>query len=162
MKYSVDVNSEYKLAKSNLLRCSLLFSCVFAIVLIADVLLVIFSKKAYYPTLIIAIVITVLFVWFAIFFFMNVYNDINQRYRYFKGYSSGLKPVEEVEFLKKSDEMCYMNGLYVYPVYVRYFIGINCQDKVIFAFTNELDYEMGDKLTIETYQRILVKAEKHL
>ena len=58
--------------------------------------------------------------------------------------------------------MCYMNGLYVYPVYVRYFIGINCQDKVIFAFTNELDYEMGDKLTIETYQRILIKAEKHL
>ena len=162
MNFCLDVKTEYQRAKSNLLRCSLLFSCVFAIVHIADVLLVIFSKKAYYPTLIIAIVITVLFVWFAIFFFLNIYKDINNRYRFFKGYDSGIKPTEEVEFLKKSDEMCYMNGLYVYPVYVRYFIGINCQDKVIFAFTNKLDYEMGDKLTIETYQRILIKAEKHL
>ena len=93
--------------------------------------------------------------------FTNIYNDINARYRYFKGYEGGLKPTEEVEYLKKSDELCYVNGLYVYPVYVRYFIGINCQDKVIFALKNDLDYEIGDKLTITTYQRILIKAEKH-
>ena len=162
MNFKLDVRNEYQKAKSNMLRCSLIFSCVFTVTLIADVLLVALAKEEYLVNLIIASVISILFIWFAIFFIVNVYNDVNARYRYFKGYDSGIKPVEEVEFLKKSDEVCYMNGLYLYPIYVRYFIGINCQDKVIFAFSNDLGYEMGDKLTIETYQRVLIKAEKHL
>ena len=162
MKFQVDVNEEYQKSKNNLLRHSLVFSCIFTLVLVADTLLVLLAGENYKVNLIISIVISILFTWFAIFFFTNIYNDVNSRYRYFRGYNSGLKPVEEVEFLKKSDELCYINGLYVYPVYVRYFIGINCQDKVIFAFSNDLGYEMGDKLTIETYQRILIKAEKHL
>ena len=161
MNFCLDVKTEYQRAKSNLLRCSLMFSGIFTLVLIADVLLVTLSGDNYGACLIISIVISILFVWFAIFFFLNIYKDINNRYRFFKGYDSGIKPTEEVEFLKKSDELCFINGLYVYPVYVRYFIGINCQDKVIFAFKNDLNYEMGDKLTIETYQRIIIKAEKH-
>ena len=161
MNFCLDVKTEYQRAKSNLLRCSLMFSSIFTLVLIADVLLVTLSGDNYGACLIISIVISILFVWFAIFFFLNIYKDINNRYRFFKGYDSGIKPTEEVEFLKKSDELCFINGLYVYPVYVRYFIGINCQDKVIFAFKNDLNYEMGDKLTIETYQRIIIKAEKH-
>ena len=161
MNFCLDVKTEYQRAKSNLLRCSLMFSGIFTLVLIADVLLVTLSGDNYGACLIISIVISILFVWFAIFFFLNIYKDVNNRYRFFKGYDSGIKPIEEVEFLKKSDELCFINGLYVYPVYVRYFIGINCQDKVIFAFKNDLNYEMGDKLTIETYQRIIIKAEKH-
>ena len=161
MNFCLDVKTEYQRAKSNLLRCSLMFSGIFTLVLIADVLLVTLSGDNYGVCLIISIVISILFVWFAIFFFLNIYKDVNNRYRFFKGYDSGIKPTEEVEFLKKSDELCFINGLYVYPVYVRYFIGINCQDKVIFAFKNDLNYEMGDKLTIETYQRIIIKAEKH-
>ena len=161
MNFCLDVKTEYQRAKSNLLRCSLMFSGIFTLVLIADILLVTLSGDNYAACLIISIVISILFVWFAIFFFLNIYKDVNNRYRFFKGYDSGIKPTEEVEFLKKSDELCFINGLYVYPVYVRYFIGINCQDKVIFAFKNDLNYEMGDKLTIETYQRIIIKAEKH-
>ena len=161
MNFCLDVKTEYQRAKSNLLRCSLMFSGIFTLVLIADVLLVTLSGDNYGACLIISIFISILFVWFAIFFFLNIYKDVNNRYRFFKGYDSGIKPTEEVEFLKKSDELCFINGLYVYPVYVRYFIGINCQDKVIFAFKNDLNYEMGDKLTIETYQRIIIKAEKH-
>ena len=161
MNFCLDVKTEYQRAKSNLLRCSLMFSGIFTLVLIADVLLVTLSGDNYGVCLIISIVISILFVWFAIFFFLNIYKDVNNRYRFFKGYDSGIKPTEEVEFLKKSDELCFINGLYVYPVYVRYFIGINCQDKVIFAFKNDLNYEMGDKLTIETYQSIIIKAEKH-
>ena len=161
MNFSLDVKTEYQRAKSNLLRCSLIFSGIFTLVLIADVLLVTLSGENYTVSLIISIILSILFVWFAIYFFLNIYKDINSKYRFFKGYDSGIKPTEEVEFLKKSDELCFINGLYVYPVYVRYFIGINCQDKVIFAFKNDLNYEMGDKLTIETYQRIIIKAEKH-
>ena len=55
-------------------------------------------------------VITVLFAGFAIYFFTNIFSDINNQYRYFKGYDSGLHPVEEVEFLRSSDELCYING----------------------------------------------------
>ena len=161
MNFSLDVKTEYQRAKSNLLRCSLIFSGIFTLVLIADVLLVTLSGENYTVSLMISIILSILFVWFAIYFFLNIYKDINSKYRFFKGYDSGIKPTEEVEFLKKSDELCFINGLYVYPVYVRYFIGINCQDKVIFAFKNDLNYEMGDKLTIETYQRIIIKAEKH-
>lgn len=161
MNYSVDVKSEYAKAKSKMLRSSLLFSLIFTITIVVDILLVALANEEYLVNLIISCVITVLFVWYAIFVFGNIYNDINARYRYFKGYNSGITPTEEVEFLKKSDELCFINGLYVYPIYVRYFIGINVQDKVIFAFNNDLNYEMGDKLTITTYQRILIKAEKH-
>ena len=161
MNYRVDVNDEYKRAKSTYLKYSLLFSLILTLVIVGDTLLVVLAKEDYTVNLIIAIIITILFGWFAIFFFTSIFNDINSRYRYFKGYEGGLKPTEEIEFLKKSDELCYINGLYVYPVYVRYFVGLSVQDKVIFTFKNNLDYEMGDKLTITTYQRILIEAEKH-
>ncbi len=161
MNYRVDINEEYKKAKSTYLKYSLLFSLILTLVLGADVLLVILAKEDYTVNLIIAIIITILFGWFTIFFFTSIFGDINNRYRYFKGYEEGLKPVEEIEFLKKSDELCYINGLYVYPIYVRYFIGLSVQDKVIFTLKNNLEYEMGDKLTIKTYQRILIEAEKH-
>ena len=162
MDYSVDVPYELAKAKSAFLRLSLLFSGLLTLLLIGDVLLVALAGEDYLVNLLISIILTILFVWFAIFFFTNIYGEVNNKYRFYKGYDSGIQPVEEVEFLKKSDELCYINGLYVYPVYVRYAIGLNRQDKVIFAFKNDLNYEMGDKLTITTYQRILIKAEKHL
>ena len=161
MDYSVDVPYEFQKAKSAFFRLSLLFSGLLTLVLISDVLLVSLAGEDYLPNLLISILLTTLFTWFAIYFFSNIYGEVNNKYRYFRGYENGIKPEEEVEFLKKSDELCYINGLYVYPVYVRYSIGLNRQDKVIFAFRNDLKYEMGDKLTITTYQRILIKAEKH-
>ena len=90
-----------------------------------------------------------------------MFNDINARYRYFKGYESGIKPTDEVVFIHKFDELGYVNGLYVYPIAVRYFEGLEQKDKIIYAFKNDLEYEAGDKLTITTYQRILIKVEKH-
>ena len=161
MDYCVDVNHEYQLAKGRMLKYSLLFSLVLALIIIGDVLLVWLAGEDYLVNLIIAIALTTLFSWFAIYFFTNIYNDIDSRYRYFKGYASGIKPVDEVVFIKKSDELCFVNGLYDSPVYVRYAVGLNRIDKVIFAFNNSLNFEMGDKLTITTYQRILIKAEKH-
>ena len=161
MDYSVDVTYEYQKARSVFLKWSLLFSGVLTAAIVGNVLLVMLAGEYYTVNLVISIIVTILFVWFAIYFFSNIYGDVNSRYRYFKGYESGIKPIEEVEFLKKSDELCYINGLYVYPVYVRYAIGLNRIDKVIFAFNNDIKFEMGDLLTITTYQRILLKAEKH-
>ena len=160
MDYSIDIQQEYQRARSTFLKVSLLFSAVLTVVLIADVLLVILAGENYLINLIIAIAITIVFAWFAIYFFTNIYGDINNRYRFFKGYDSGIQPIEEVEFLNKSDELCYVNGLYVYPLYVRYAVGLSRQDKIIFTLKNDINYEMGDKLTITTYQRILIKAEK--
>lgn len=162
MDYCLDVEFEYKKAKSILFRISLLFSIIFALIIIGDVLLIALAGEDYLVNYIIASIITVLFAWGAIFFFINIFNPKNLEYRYYKGFESGEKPVEEVEFLKKSNELSYINGLYVYPIYVRYMIGLNRQDKVIFVHDNNLPYEMGDRLTITTYRRILVKAEKHL
>ena len=161
MNYFVDVQQEYQKAKSIFFRWSLGFSGLFTLVLIGDILLISLAGEYYTANLVISVIITTLFMWVAIFFFSNIYGDVNNRYRYFKGYESGLKENEEVEFLKKSDELCYINGLYVYPVYVRYAIGLNRIDKVIFAFNNDIDFEMGDSLTITTYQRVLISAEKH-
>lgn len=160
MDYRVDIENEYKKAKSTFLKHSLLFSLILTLVLIGDVLLVTLSGENYVVNLIIAAVITTLFSWYAIFFFTNIYGEINSRYRFYKGYDSGLKPVEEVEFLSQRGEILYVNGLYVYELSVRYFEGITHQDKIIYCF-DKLDFEVGDKLTIETYQRIIVKAEKH-
>ena len=160
MSYVLDVNNEYQLVKSKLLRLSLLFTLMLTLVLVGDVLLVALAGENYLPQLIISIVITILFSWFAIYFFTNIYSDINNRYRYFKGYESGLKPTEEVEYLKQSDELCYINGVYVYPLYVRYSQGLSKVDKVIFSF-DHLHFEDGDKLTITTYQRILIEAVSH-
>ena len=161
MSYCVDIKQEYQKARSSFLKWSLAFSALFTLVLISDFLLVYLAGEYYTVNLVISIVVTILFAWIAIFFFGNIYSDVNSRYRYFRGYESGIQSNEEVEFLRKSDELCYINGLYVYPVYVRYAIGLNRIDKVIFAFDNKIDFEMGDILTITTYQRILVKAEKH-
>ena len=161
MDYSVGVTYEYQKARSVFLKWSLLFSGVLTAVIVGNVLLVMLAGEYYTVNLVVSIIIIILFMWFAIYFFSNIYGDVNSRYRYFKGYESGIKPIEEVEFLKKSDELCYINGLYVYPVYVRYAIGLNRIDKVIFAFNNDIKFEMGDLLTITTYQRILLKAEKH-
>ena len=162
MDFTVDVQREYESAKSVFLRWSLLFSSLFTLTILADVLLILLAGEYYTLNLVLAMIISILFSWFALFFFTNIYGDVNNKYRYFKGYESGIKPTEEVEFLKKSEELCYINGLYVYPVYVRYAVGLNRFDKVIFTFNNEINFAMGDKLTIVTYQRILIKAEKHL
>lgn len=161
MNYQVDIKDEYRKAKSKLFRYSLLVSGVLLVAIVADVLLVLLAGENFRANFVIASVVTILLAWFLIFFFSSLYGDVNSRYRYFRSYDSGEKPVEEVEFLGKSEELCFINGLYVYPLYVRYSIGLNVQDKVIFTLDNNLDYEMGDKLTIETYQRILMKAEKH-
>lgn len=111
--------------------------------------------------MIVSIVITIVFTWFAIFFFTNIYQEINSQYRYYKGYFSGIKSTDEVEFVKQETELCYVNGLYVYPVFVKYIFTLGSEDKIIYSLKQELDYQQGDKLTIETYQRILLKAEKH-
>lgn len=161
MTYCVDVSNEYRKSKSKILGISLLFSIILTVVIIGDILLITLSKDNYLVSMILAIILTVVFSWFAIFFFTNVFSEVNAEYRYYRGYESGLKPTDEVEFLKQSEELCYINGLYVYPIYVRYKSNLNVQDKIIFSFNKNLGYEMGNKLTITTYQRVLVKAEKH-
>ena len=161
MSYSVDVAKEYQKAKSKLFRQSLLFSLVLANTILADVLLVTLANEDYLVNLIIAIVVTALFSYFAIFFFANIYPDTNGQYRYFKGYNSGIQPTEEVVFIKKDEELSYVNGLYVYALVVRYIYNIKSEDKIIYCLNNDLSFEEGDKLTISTYQRILLKAEKH-
>ena len=161
MNYCVDVAHENQLAKGKMLKYSLFFSLILALIIIGDVLLILLAGEDYRVNLIIAIAITTLFTWFAIYFFTNIYNDIDSRYKYFKGYESGLKPVDEVVFIKKSDELCFVNGLYVYPISVRYVSNLGSEDKIIFCLDNSLNYEAGDKLTIITYQRVLIKAEKH-
>lgn len=161
MSYEVDVKHEYELSKAKFLKLSLLFSALLTIVIVAIVLMIVLTKEDYLPFLIISIVISVLFVWFAIFFFTIIYNEINAKHRYFKGYDSGIKPTDEVVFLRKNDEVCLINGLYVYPVHVKYVSTLKEETKVIYTLANQLNFDNGDKLTIETYQRILIKAEKH-
>ena len=113
---------------------------------------------------IIAIIISILFAWGAIFFFPNFYNEIFQKYLFYKGYESGLKETAEVEFDKEIDEPVNRdkNGLYLYPVHVTYIDGLTRTNKVIYALEKNLDFKKGDKLTITTYQRIIIKAESHL
>ena len=161
MGYEVDVKSEYKLARSVVLRNSLIFSFLLTTTLIIDALLVIFSKEDYLLNLIIAIIVTVLFSWYAVFFFSVIYKDMNGKYRYYKNIESGIQKVDEVEFIGKSNELTYVNGLYVYPLKVKYIDGINTEEKTIYVESKELDFNKGDKLTISTYQRILLKADKH-
>jgi hypothetical protein len=159
--YQVDVNQEYQKAKSKFLRYSLLFSFMFAAILTADTLLILLAGEDYQINLIITICISILFLWFAIYFFTNIYQDINNKYRYFKGYDSGIKPTDEVIFLEYSDEIAYVNGLYVYPIIVKYVSNLAGTDKIIYSFDNHFDLKEGDKLTFTTYQRIVLKMEKH-
>lgn len=161
MNYQVDVSNEYQKAKSIFFRYSLGFSLLLTAVIVGDVLLIALANEDYLVNLIISIIITVLFTWVAIYFFTNIYSEINARYRYFKGYESGIHPTDEVIFIKKSDELSYINGLYAYPVAVRYISNLESQDKIIYTLDKDLDIAEGDKLTITTYQRILINAEKH-
>ena len=159
--YRLDVNYKYQKIKSKMLRHSLLFSLVLAVVIVSDVLLVILAKEDYLINLIIACIITVLFSYFATFYFTNIYNEVNAQYRYYKGYASGIQSSDEVIFVKQGQELAYVNGLYVYPVSVIYVTNLDKQNKIIYSMEKDLEYVEGDKLTIETYQRILLKAEKH-
>lgn len=161
MTYRVDYEHEYKVVKSKLFRLSLLFASILTIIIISDVLLITLSKENYVPFMIISMVITILFSWFAIFFFSNIYNEVNAEYRYYKGIESGLKPTEEVELLQISNEPCYMNGLIVYPLFVKFISTLSTQDKIIYRIDKSFNYQPGDKLTITTYQRILLSAERH-
>ena len=83
MDYRVDIENEYKKAKSTFLRQSLLFSLILTLVLIGDVLLVTLSGENYVANLIIAAVITTLFSWYAIFFFTTIYGELNYIYRFY-------------------------------------------------------------------------------
>ena len=161
MPYEVDVKYETKKSRDRFLKHSLLFSLILTIVIVADVLFITLSGEEFRPFMAVSIAITIIFSWYAIFFFTNIYTELNARYRYFKGYESGLKPVEEVVFLRKEKDLTNINGLYAYPLHVRYVSNLSYKDKIIYSF-DEVNYNEGDKLTIETYQRILIKAEKHL
>lgn len=161
MNYRVDVASEYQKIKFKMLRNSLLFSLALAIVIISDVLLVILAKEDYIVNLIIASAITVIFSCFTIFYFSKIYREMDLEYRYYKGYEGGIKSTDEVMVVKSSEELTYLNGLYVYPVLVKYINNLSSQEKIIYSLSKELGYQEGDKLTITTYQRILIEAEKH-
>ena len=80
MDYSVDVSYEYKKAKSIFLRLSLLFSSLLTAVILGNVLLVYFAGEYYRLNLAISIGITILFIWFAIFFFTCVYGEVNNKH----------------------------------------------------------------------------------
>lgn len=159
--YQVNVNQEYQKAKSNYLRISLIFSSIFTCVLVADFLLILLAGEDFKINLLISIIISILFVWFAIFFFTSIYPDINNRYRYFKGYDSGIKPTDEVVLIESIDELAYVNGLYVYPMMVKYVSNLEETEKIIYSFDKNVSFEKGDKLTVTTYQRIILKMEKH-
>ena len=161
MNYCVDISNEYQKAKSIFFRYSLSFSLLLTAVIISDVLLVMLANENYLVNLIVSIVITILFAWISIYFFTNIYSEVNAKYRYFKGYESGIHPTDEIVFIKKSDELCYINGLYAYPMAVRFISNLSEQDKIIYTLDKNLDLVEGDKLTVTTYQRILIKAEKH-
>ena len=161
MNYCVDVSYELKGVQSKLFRISLIFASILTVIIVADVLLVVLAKEEYLVNLIISIIITILFSWFAIYFFFNIYSEINNKYRFYKGYNLGIHPTEEVEYLGRSDEMVYMNGLYVYPIYLKYHEGLVSKDKTIYTLNDKLSYKEGDKLTITTYQRILIEAVYH-
>ena len=160
MNYQLDVSKGYQVSKKHFLLLSLLFSLIFTVVLISDVLLVVLSNENYIVALIISIVITILFTWFAIYFFYNIYGDVNSEYRFYKGYESGLKEIGEVIYINQDTELTYINGLYAYPVHVAYINGLEKTNKVIYTI-EKLDYRQGDKLSVITYRRILVKAELH-
>ena len=160
MNYQLDVSKGYQVSKKNFLLLSLLFSLIFTAILVADVLLVVLSPDNYIVCLIIAIVITCLFAWFTIYFFYNIYSDVNNEYRFYKGYESGLKETAEVIYLDQDKELTYINGLYAYPVRVSYLAGLEKINKVIFT-VKKLDFKKGDKLSVITYRRILIKAEPH-
>ena len=159
--YCVDINDELNKAKKTFLFASLLFSSIFTLVIVIDILLIALANEEYQVNLIISIVITSLFAWFTIYFFSNIYQDINNRYRYFKGYQSGEQSTDEVIVIDTSDELVYVNGLYVYPFYVKYVSNLEGTDKIIYTSNKDLGLVKGDKLTVTTYRRILVKMEKH-
>ena len=69
MDYSVDVSYELKSVQSKLFRLSLMFAIILTIIISADVLLVALAKEDYLVNLIISIIITIIFIWFAIYFF---------------------------------------------------------------------------------------------
>ncbi len=162
MNYQMDVSKGYQAAKKSLFRLSLLFSLLFSAVLIADVLLVVLANENYLVNLIISIIITISFTWFAIYFFYNIYDDAYGEYRFYKGYESGLKENKEVIFNEQVHRQIYINGLYAYPVHVTVIDGLERIKKNVYTIEKDLGYKDGDKLTIETYGRILVKAEHHL
>ena len=162
MSYEVDVHREYTLSKSRYLKVSLLFSSLLTLVLISDVLLMLLSKENYTPYLIISIIISVLFSWFAIYFFTNINKDINSRYRYFQGYARGQQSQDEVIYEKLGKDLELINGLYVYPLKVKYLSNLEePEEKTIYSFSEDLHFKRGDKLSIKTYQRILISAESH-
>ena len=162
MVYRVDVSDEYQRSKSRVFRYTLLFSLCLTFTLLTDALLIILTKGDYIVSLSIAIVVTVLFSWFAIYFFTNMFNDVNAYYRFFKSYESGIKATEEVEVIKKDDELTLVNGLYVYPIYIKCFDGLTIQEKIIYTLDKNYKYLEGCRYTITTYQRIIIEAENHL
>ena len=161
MNYQLDISKEYQTARKKVTLLSLAFSLIFSLILIADVLLVIFANEDYKLNLIIAIIISILFTWGAIFFFPNFYNEVFAKYSFYRGYESGLKEISEVVFDKEIDEPVVKNGLYTYPVHVTYIDGLEKTNKVIYV-TEKLNFKKGDKLTVTTYQRVIIKAEPHL
>ena len=162
MNYQMDVSKGYQDAKKNLFKLSLLFSLLFTAVIVTDVLLVALANEDYLVNLIISIIITILFAWFALYFFYNIFDDVNGEYRFYKGYESGLKENNEVIFNEQINELTYINGLYAYPVHITVSDGLEKVNKVIYTIQKDLGYKNGDKLTVITYSRILVKAEPHL
>ena len=99
----MDISNEYQKAKSILFRYSLGFSLLMTAVIIGDVLLIVLAGEEYLVNLIISIIITILFTWIAIYFFTNIFNDVNAKYVYYKGYESGLKEEGEVELVDIDD-----------------------------------------------------------
>lgn len=158
MIFNLDVKVKFFEAKSNMQKNVFFFASIFSIVLIVIILLVALSSNEYMINLIFTIIISILFACFAIFEATVIYPILFNRLRFFSGYFSG-KKIEDIVMIKSINKHNdQINDLDVYEIIVDVFDGLDISEKRIYSLEN-FSFDLKKKYKVETYQRILIKAE---
>lgn len=155
----VDVNNEYKKAKTKMNNATVLFIILFALTIIISYVLIITRENHVKLNMIFTMIVSIAFVFYAISFFSLSYPGLNNALRFYEGFERGIKVTDIVKIKSIDNEIKEVNGFDCYPMHITVFDGIDEADKTVYVFDRNININKKDKLSLTSYQRIVISIE---
>lgn len=144
----VNVDEELNKNKSKRLKAALLYACALTAILLAVVLIFIFSTNNYLWNLLVDIALLIVLIGGSVYFFSVIYNDVSNRAKYFEKIKSGLKETFIIEFEKNIAGVISQDKLEFYAIQATVVDGLEKTSKIFieynepYAFEKDMTYEI--------------------
>ncbi len=160
MRIVNDIDLKLKEEKKKYITLLLLFVIVSIIVLSIVLTLLLTSSDNYTLVMIINMVITIIYLWFTMFYFININPSIRAKYLFFKNYNQGEVEKKIVTYISKKEETKKRN-LFVILHKVSFIESGKTYYRDIYLFEeNNVSFKKDRSYRVYLYKNVLIKFEE--